>query len=258
MTLLSNVFRSDYPTIDSFPKKKIEIRPVVVEEEPVQQEISVDIIFAEKERRLQQFERQLEDERNEIEQIRQTALDDIAVMQSVWQKEKEQLQQQVYDEAFQAGFEEGRNKALAEMESAVRLANETTKQSYENANKYLNAQEKVILEIALRTAERIIGEVLNNDDHYYLSFIQRGLKEAREMKEIKLYVPLERFKLVSDHRDELASLFPPDVPFLIFVHEEFEKNESYIETNHGRIVVTVDDQLTEVKNRLIELLEKGD
>lgn len=56
-------------------------------------------------------------------------------------------------------------------------------------------------------------------------------------------------------REELAEIFPPDVPFLIFVNEDLNDTECYIETNHGRIVVSVDEQLKELRSKLIELLE---
>ena len=58
----------------------------------------------------------------------------------------------------------------------------------------------------------------------FLSIVRRAIKEAREMKEIKLYVSTEYFELVSNNRAELASIFPPDVPFLIFANEDFEVN----------------------------------
>ena len=99
------------------------------------------------------------------------------------------------------------------------------------------------------TAERIIGQTLEDDEEIFLSIVKRGLKEAREMKEIKLYVSLDYFELVSDNRDELASIFPPDVPFIIFVNEDFESTECYIETNHGRIVVSIDEQLNELREQ---------
>ena len=79
-----------------------------------------------------------------------------------------------------------------------------------------------------------------------------------ERKEIKLYVASTYYPLVTCGREELAEIFPPDVPFLIFVNEDLNDTECYIETNHGRIVVSVDEQLKELRSKLIELLESWD
>lgn len=82
--------------------------------------------------------------------------------------------------------------------------------------------------------------------------------EVREMKEVKLYVSVDKYDVVSANRSELAAIFPPDTPFLIFATEDFDATECYIETNHGRIVVSIDEQLNELRERLIEVLEKED
>jgi flagellar assembly protein FliH len=75
------------------------------------------------------------------------------------------------------------------------------------------------------------------------------------MKEVKLYVSSRYHKFISDQMDELSALFPPDVPFLLFVNEDLSDTECYIESNHGRVVVSIDEQLMELRNQLVELLE---
>jgi len=129
-------------------------------------------------------------------------------------------------------------------------------QAKENARKYIDDQEAVILELGLTTAERIIGASLERDPDLFVSIVRRGLKEAREMKEIKIYVSPAYHALITANRDELAEMFPVDVPFMIFVNEDLNnETDCYIETNHGRIVVSVDEQLNELRLKLHEILE---
>ena len=124
-----------------------------------------------------------------------------------------------------------------------------------NAQKYIDSQEAVILELSMTSAERIVNTVLDREEETFVSIVKRALKEAREMKEIKIYVSPEYYGIVSKNRDELAEMFPPDVPFLIFVNEDLAEAESYIETSHGRIVVSVDIQLNELRLKLREILD---
>lgn len=220
--------------------------------------LSKEVLFVERDRMLKDARTQIELERSAVEQMRQTAQEDIAAMQAAWEQEKTALQQKAYDEGFQVGYEEGRNKSISDMSESVKIANEVTVQSKENALKYLDEQERNILEIAMRTAERILGKTLEEDEEAFLSIVKRGLKEAREMKEIKLYISVYRFELISSNRAELASIFPPDIPFLIFANDDFDTDDCIIETNQGRIVVSVDEQLNELKEKLVEMLESGD
>jgi flagellar assembly protein FliH len=206
---------------------------------------------------LKEVNKKSEQEKAEIEQLRKIATEDILSMQAAWDNEKAVLQQQAYEEGFQVGYEEGHNKSLSDMATSISNANEATELSLENARQYLISQERIILDLAMLSAERIIGQTLQNDEEVYLSVVKRALKETREMKEIKLYVSLDYFELVSDNRSELSSIFPPNVPFLIFANDDFESTECYIETNHGRIVVGIDDQLNELREKLIGIMESG-
>ena len=259
MTSLSKIFRSIHTISEEANVKEIAIRNLrPPAPEGVREELTMDAVLKERDLLLSEAKRVIEEEKKAIEQMREMASSDIAVMQEAWQQEKNVLQQQAYEEGFQVGFEEGRNKALAEMQEAIYRANEVTRMSQENAEKYVESQERVILDLAITTAERILGFKLEEDEQAFLSIVKRGLKEAREMKEVKLYVSSEYYPLLSENRTELAAIFPPDVPFLIFANEDFDSTECTIETNHGRIVVSVDEQLNELKEKLVEILEGGD
>lgn len=259
MILLSNIFRSFNTVSEQGETKKIGIRSLKLptDSEPTNN-LSLDVIYAERDRILEQANGTIEHNKSEIEQMRQTANEDIAAMHTAWENEKTILQQQAYEEGFQIGHEEGRSKVLAEMADTIKLTNDTTTLSNENAKHHLANQERVILDLGIRTAERIIGKTLEDDEEIYISIVRRALKEAREMKEVRLYVSIDYFKLISDNRQELASIFPPDVPFLVFANDDFASTQCYIETNHGRIVVSIDDQLNELKERLVEIMESGD
>ncbi|KAA0966514.1 flagellar assembly protein FliH [Sporosarcina sp. ANT_H38] len=259
MTSLSNVFRSFNTKLEDGKTKEISIRSLLVPlEADNTSSLSLDSILAERDRLFKEANKINEQEKAAIEQLRLAATEDILTMQSAWENEKTVLQQQAYDEGFQIGYEEGHNKSLSDMAASLHIANKTTETSFENARQYLVSQEPVILELAMQSAGRIIGQKLQDDVGIYLSVVKRALKETREMKEIKLYVSLDYFQLVSDNRSELASIFPPSVPFLIFVNDDFESTECFIETNHGRIVVSIDEQLNQLREKLIGIMESGD
>jgi flagellar assembly protein FliH len=259
MTSLSNVFRSFNTKLEDGEMKEISIRSLTVSQDTsTKVELSLDAVLGERDRLLKEASKANEFEKASIEQLRQTAAEDILSMQTAWQNEKIELQQQAYEEGFQVGYEEGHNKSLSDIAASTQTANRATELSDVNARQYLDSQERVILDLAMLSAERIIGQSLVDDKEKYLSVIRRALKETREMKEIKLYVSLDYFELVSENRSELASIFPPNVPFLIFANEDFESTDCYIETNHGRIVVSIDEQLNELREKLIEILESGD
>lgn len=262
MTSLSRIIRSNNAEQEENKTVEIQIRNIFSHEfdlenleEQLEPHISIEEIFAERDQILQEAKREIEAEREEFEQYRNEQLNTIEQLKQLWEEEKLVLEQKAYEQGFQQGYEEGIQKANTDMSEALKQANQTIENSHENARKYIEDQEQVILDLALTTAERIIGTSLENNNEIFVSIVKRGLKEAREMKEIKVYVSPKYYSLVTDNRDELAELFPKNVPFLIFVNDDLNDLESYIETNHGRIVISIDEQLNELRSKLNEILE---
>lgn len=256
MTLLSRIFRNIQLDENSVKTKPIQIKNLQVPEEIIaDSSVSLDIVLKERDKMLQEVAQEISEKKaalaNELEETNQL----IERERIAWDEQKLAFQQQAYDEGFLQGLEEGRQKAESDMQHDLQIANETMQIAHENAASYLQQQEHVILELAIRTAERIIGAKLEENDELFVSIVKRGLKEAREMKEIKLYVSPAYFSLVSSNREELASIFPVDVPFMIFVEEEMNEVDCYIETNHGRIVVSIDEQLQELRTKLVDMLD---
>ncbi|WP_339249690.1 flagellar assembly protein FliH [Sporosarcina sp. FSL W8-0480] len=255
---MSNIYRAAKTISQEGNVKEITIRTLNRTSSDEEEVFTQESIMMERDRLIQEAKMRIETEKSQLEQMRQTAIDDIAAMQSAWEQEKVRLQQQAYEEGFQQGYEEGRNKSLSDMKESVKVANEVTVKSHVNALKYIEDQEKIILEIAIKTAERILGTKLENDEEQFLTIVKKGLKEVREMKEVKLYVSIDHYDFISSNRDELVSIFPPEVPFLIFANDDFDVNDCIIETNQGRVVVSVDEQLNMLKEQLFDLMESGD
>ena len=212
-------------------------------------------IEKERQQMLERANDEIEQQKAGFEQYRTEQLAAIEAIKQSWEEEKIILQQEAYDAGFAQGYEDGIQKAHGNMQQSVQAANETMENAQKNAASYIESQESVLLDLALTAAERIIHTTLDRDDELFVSIVRRGLKEAREMKEIKLYVSPKYHPIVTEHQKELAEMFPVNVLFMVFVNEDLLDSESYIETNHGRIVISIDEQLQELRRQLYELIE---
>lgn len=230
--------------------------PEIEDDETSETQISLEDLLVERDRMLAEARATLQMEREAFEQDKQLHFQEIEQLKLSWEEERPIRVQEAYDEGFGQGYEDGNNKATEAMAASLKTANDVIVQAQENARKYIEDQEAVILELGLTAAERILGTSLERNDELFISIVKRGLKEAREMKEIKIYVSPAFHALITANRDELAEMFPTDVPFMIFVDEDLENDtDCFIETNHGRIVVSIDEQLNELRLKLSEILE---
>ncbi|MFJ7735233.1 flagellar assembly protein FliH [Lysinibacillus sp. NPDC097287] len=258
---MSRIIRSIYTQSTDDNVKEIKIRdmfevPEIEDDETSEIQITLEEVLAERDRILAEARTSLEMERESFEQDKQKHFQEIEQLKLSWEEERPIRVQESYDEGFGQGYEDGNNKATEAMAASLQIANDVIVQAQENARKYIEDQEAVILELGLTAAERILGTSLERNDDLFVSIVRRGLKEAREMKEIKIYVSPTYHALITTNRDELAEMFPTDVPFMIFVDEDLENDtDCFIETNHGRIVVSIDEQLNELRLKLSEILE---
>ncbi|MEK3974535.1 MULTISPECIES: flagellar assembly protein FliH [unclassified Psychrobacillus] len=255
MTLLSRIFRNVQMNENSEKIRPIHIKNLYVEEDTTEESVVHENFSADRNRMLEEVNQEIAKKQQELQQELEHSRNIIQNELNEWNEQKLSYQKSAYDEGFAQGLEEGRLKAMADMQNKLAVANEAMQTAYTNAAAYLQQQEQVILELSIRNAERILGVKLEDEHELFLSIVRRGLKEAREMKEIKIYVSPVYFSLVSENREELASIFPVDVPFMIFVDEEMNDTDCYIETNHGRIVVSIDEQVKELRRKLVDILE---
>lgn len=267
MTSLSKIIRG--LQFQSFPEESVEIQLKSIKStaqhladnakmEGLEPSITLEEVLEERNRLLDEAKAEIEFERMQFEEYRQAQLNALEEMRNAWEEEKEQLKQKAYEEAFSQGFDDGIKKAMDQMSRSIEKSNEMMNLAKENADKYIEEQEQVILDLALKCAEKILDYELERNEEAFVSIIRRALKEVRELPSVKVYVSAEYYELLFKYRDELSELFPPDVQFLIFTHEDLHEEQCYIESNHGRIIATVDEQLQELRSKLTEiLLSKG-
>ena len=168
------------------------------------------------------------------------------------------MQKQAYEEAFTQGYEEGREKGFGDLFQSIEEAKGIVASSKSALQDHLEENEHVILELAMKAAERILAQKLEEQPEIFLSVVKKGIKEAREMKEIKIYIALQQFDLIQKERAELRAMFPVDVQLYIYPEDELEPYQCFIESNQGRIDVSIDAQLSELKRKLSLLLgEQG-
>ncbi len=259
MTLLSRIYRPGTGN-EQLNIRTIEIRDLMPtltddQEHTVVPAMSMENILAERDALLAQAKQQIANERQQFDGHCEQISAQLRQQQQSWEEEKIHLQQSAYDEGFSQGMEDGRQKAFENMAEMIQVTNNTMAQSEQNAHAYLERQEGVILQLAIRSAQRILNETLEAQPEKFVSIIQRALKEVRESEFVKIYVSTSNYGLLTANRDELVAMFPPDMPFMIFIDDVLGDQECYIDTNHGRLVATIDEQLNELRKHLSTILE---
>lgn len=172
-------------------------------------------------------------------------------------QEKAMFIEQAQKEGYQQGVEDGFQKGYKEIAGEIAFAKEVVESSKKDYRQHIESAETVILNLAMKVAEKIIGHQLEKDEESFLSIVKRAIKEARDYREVQLHIHPVQYQSILSHKEELIAIFPKDTELYIFPDDEIEENSCIIESENGRIDASVDSQLQEIKVKLTELLWKG-
>jgi flagellar assembly protein FliH len=257
MILLSRLIKSFPPKLLQEEKKVISIKLLknhqnTAEHEPEQNLKRTD----------EQIEAMLQGARQEAEAIVEAARSEAEKNYQHINRQREELEherQAVFEEARQQGFasgvDEGRQSGFEEYRSLIQSAKEVVYSAKHDYQQHIESSERTILNLGMKAAGRILGQVLDQNSEHFLSIVKRALKEAREYREIQLHVNPVHYDLLLSHKEELIMVFPKETDLYIYPDEELSQTSCIIESANGRIEASVDSQLEQIKRRLFEMLE---
>jgi flagellar assembly protein FliH len=253
MILLSRLIKSQYTSNIPAEKKVISIR---VLESSEQQEVPQVFTHTEDERRrilesaVAEADNIVSKAIEEAEQIRQQA----QLEQQEWDQQKSLLAEESRQLGFEQGYQEGRTQGYEEYRQTIMFAQETVDASKRDYENHIESSEKVILDLGVKIAGKIIGEKLAADEAF-LPLVKRALKNSRDYRDIQLHIHPKHYQELLNQKDELIAIFPKDIDFYIYPDEDLEETSCIIESENGRVDASVDSQLEEIKNKLFEMLE---
>lgn len=192
----------------------------------------------------------------DAKQKAQTIAAEIQLEREHWEnQEKVMFIEQAQKEGYRQGVEDGIQKGYNEIAGEIAFAKEVVESSKKDYRQHIESSETVILNLAVKVAEKIIGHQLENDEVSFLSIVKRAIKEVRDYREVQLHIHPVQYLSILSHKEELMAIFPKDTELYIFPDDELEENSCIIESEKGRMDASVDSQLQEIKVKLTELLE---
>ena len=255
MILLSRIIKS-YQAKDQTKKEiEIKIRPfptIDLNQEHQESEVDHTPIYEQIEQAKQEAALLLNDAKEQA----QTILGEIEQAKNQWElEEKPMYLEQVQKEGYQQGKEDGVQKGYSEMTDILSHAKEIVALSKQDYEKHIESAEPVILELAIKVAEKIIGLKLNETNDTFLSIVKRTIKQVKDNREVQLHVHPTQYPFVLSQKEELEAIFPKNTDFYIYPDEDLLEYSCIIESENGRIDASVDSQLEELRTKLIEFME---
>ncbi|RWZ60494.1 flagellar assembly protein FliH [Halobacillus fulvus] len=239
----------------SLSKQFVQIKPIYVPEQPKeipQDEVQPEQLIREAEEKLIAAEKQAA---LLIDQAEQTIADE----REKWEAERTLLSEQAQEQGFREGFQQGKREGQDSYQAKLDLANHLIEEAEQTKKSIIDSSTADMMEIALASAEKIIGQTLKDDPEAFINVVKTALKEVQDQIHITIYVHPEQYKTVLDQREELMMIAKPDADLAIHIRQNVPLHSCTIESPFGQLEAGVDDQLLELRQKLFELVqEDGD
>lgn len=236
--------------------RKIEIKKPVFtnnDTDPLQQRQQLLEEVNDLELRRQQLQTQLHTD----EQIAQQEIND-------WWQEKQQQAERLADtlkqQAQQQGFEAGLTQGLlqAEQDSTEKRIEMThlLEAAYEEKAAIIQQAEPFLLSLSVSIAEKVIRNELTQNTQQVVQIIQQALKQVEEAEDVTMQVCPEDYPLILPFLEELKTYIKADSELKLIPVANLTPGGCRIHTASGSYDAMVDNQLEEIKNKLLAYCEE--
>ncbi len=199
--------------------------------------------------------------KEEADQLIKSALEESMIInqqliqeRNSWEQEREQLIEQARQEGYTEGLELGRQEALRQFQANIQESTQIIDLAKKEYDEKIQSAENAILELSIKIAEKIISFKLTEAQENYLPLVRKGLNEVKEYEHIKIHVHPIYYEFVLSQKEELRSLVTNATDINIYANAEINEHDCFIESVFGRIDISIDTQLDQLKKRLLELL----
>lgn len=258
MILLSNVIKSIFTTNLENEKKTIGLKKVTpklqlndlnVEDRSYQETKLID-------EEIQKALEQADCIRNEAQMEYQRFQEKVNEEMIFNQQKAEELFKQAEENGYNDGFQNGLKEGQRQYEAFIQEARAVVTSSKNDYLKKIEEAEPVIVELAVKIAEKVISNELKSEHENWLSIVTAVINEVREQEYVKIYVHPTWFEFTIARKEELGLLLPNCNNLYIYPDAHLQENGCQIETPYGKIDASVDSQLVEIKYALLEKLKE--
>lgn len=150
--------------------------------------------------------------------------------------------------ALEKGYEDGYQKGLESLNEHIIALNEEMKTIR------LAMQQKIV-PIALKAAQRIVGNALDMKPETVVDIVQQALIPAKEAHEIKIYVAKEDMARIEKAKSTLRKTLDHVELFVVEQRADISPGGCVIETENGIINATIENQWKALEGALKKVLK---
>ncbi|CAL8899786.1 flagellar assembly protein FliH [Bacillus pumilus] len=234
----------------TIPLQQVEFKKEHHEEELVNETEVSQLVLSDAE---DQASRIVEQANSELEKT----MAEINQRRADFEEERMQLIEEAKQAGYQDGFQKGEADAMSQYRSILDQANDIVSLAKQDYEEKIESSAEKIVELAFELAKRVWYSAEETKDQF-LALVKQVISEVKEYDDISIYVDPEHYDHVMEYKDELIRILQKDTHLAIYSDEKAPKGTCYVETSFGKVEASVDTQMNQLKEKLLEVIDSGD
>ncbi|RPF55996.1 flagellar assembly protein FliH [Aquisalibacillus elongatus] len=247
---MSNIYRLND---DVRPGKVIQVKPVKTVKEEPQPDVEAHDEEEQAELYLQQAKEELNQAREQIQQMKEDAQQEIDSNYQQLEHDKQEALNSAREEGYKVGYDQGQKEAEQSYEHLIESAQQLVAQMQSDYREKLSQAEQDILEIAIKSSEKILNKTIFEQPEAFIHIVKQTLEEVIDQPEVTIRVNPNEYGLLTDYREDLEATFPNKTQITIYPDTKITTHSCVVESPYGIIDSSIDTQLHELKQCLGEL-----
>ncbi|MFD1850383.1 flagellar assembly protein FliH [Oceanobacillus bengalensis] len=196
----------------------------------------------------------LETQQKELLQATKTQIEK---EKSNWQTERAKWIEEAKEEGYKSGYLSGQQDSISEYKGLLEKANTITEQATKDYHTTLDKSETTILQLSISIAEKVMKQKITDDPSVFSNLVKTVIKSIKDKSMITIYTHPDNYEMILEQKDELIRLLENDTKLSIYVKDELSENACIIEHPFGRVDASVDSQLEQIRNILLDFHEEN-
>ncbi|WP_456265096.1 MULTISPECIES: flagellar assembly protein FliH [unclassified Bacillus (in: firmicutes)] len=234
----------------TIPLQQVNFKREHHEEELVNETEASQLVLSDAE---DQASRILEQANSELEKT----MAEINQRRTDFEEERMQLIEDAKQAGYQDGFQKGEADAKMQYQAILDQANDIVSLARQDYEEKIESSAEQIVELAFELAKRVWNAAEDTKDQF-LALVKQVIAEVKEYDDISIYVDPEHYEHVMEYKDELIRILQKDTHLAIYSDEKAPKGTCYVETSFGKVEASVDTQMNQLKEKLLEVIDSGD
>ncbi|AIY04093.1 flagellar assembly protein FliH [Planococcus sp. PAMC 21323] len=258
---MSNIIRNYAQETSPNSKKIIETRKVEMRKidyierdiDPQQERLNIKKSIAQLNAEQERLKIQLEVQKQEASEM----------IDQWWIERKEEAEQEAQRlaeeaaiEGFQAGYDKGMVAIKEQFEQKNQEMTQLLELAYSEKANIIQQAEPFLLSLSVTIAEKVIHNELQQDTQQVIHIIQQALKQVEESEDVTMQVCPEDYPLIIPFLEELKTYIKADSELKVIPVANLTPGGCRIHTASGSYDAMVDNQLEEIKNKLLAYCEE--